>query len=93
MFEVPEKLEAPEMVLMRGFRFGGIFHVVGSSTDMLSKDSDLSSQLVLSVSLFFEQQLFLYFFLALNSIGKHPPTMNRKKTRKEFTKRDIASLL
>lgn len=73
IFDVPEKFDAPEIVLIRGWRFGGIFHVVGSSTDMLSSDS--SSQL--SLSLLLVQQPFVHFFLDFRT-GKHPPTSKMK---------------
>lgn len=39
MVDVPEKFEAPEIVRVRFLPLGGICHVVGSTTDMLSIDS------------------------------------------------------
>ena len=89
MFEVPEKFDAPDIVLMRGWRFDGVFHVVGSKTDMLSKDN--SSQLS-TLSLFLEHQPLLCFLLALKNMGKHPPTMKIKSIRKDFAKRDMTTL-
>lgn len=39
MVDVPEKFEAPEIVRVRFLRLGGICHVVGSTTDILSIES------------------------------------------------------
>lgn len=80
--DVPEKFEAPEIVRVRFFPLGGICHVVGSTTDILSMESIDSS---LDVCEFLHEQDFpflrhLIFSLRIK-IGKQPPIIKRKATR------------
>ena len=80
--ETPEKFEAPEIVRVRFLPFGGICHVVGSTTDILSMESIDSS---LDVCEFPHEQDFpflrhLIFSLRIRN-GKQPPIIKRKATK------------
>lgn len=80
--DTPEKFEAPEIVRVRFLPLGGICHVVGSTTDILSMESIDSS---LDACEFLHEQDFpflrhLVFSLRIIN-GKQPPIIKRKATR------------
>ena len=80
--DTPEKFEAPEIVRVRFLPLGGICHVVGSTTDILSMESIDSS---LDACEFLHEQDFPFLRHPIFSLrirnGKHPPIIKRKATR------------
>ena len=81
MVDTPEKLEAPEIVRVRFLPLGGMCHVVGSTTDILSMESIDPS---LDCEFLHEQDFPFLRHLVLSwriKNGKQPPIIKRKATR------------